>query len=327
MKTVIALVLAGVIGLGLWANQLVTSTRDWLDTPIGEATRLTVARGQSIGSLLTALSGDESTPDLRILRRLNPELMAIQAGTYDFSGGMSRRDVLQQVVAGDTVVEFFTIIPGSNIYQLQAALAADARLIQTLPANLEDWEQVLPFEGWPDGQFLPDTYGFSPGDRDIDILLRAHEALSAVLQSAWLARTDRLPLTNPQEVLILASIVEKESSQPDEWRQIAGVFTQRLKKGMRLQTDPTVIYGLLPDFDGNIRRKDLRAKTPWNTYVIKGLPPTPIAMPSFEAIEATVNPLENGYLYFVADGTGGHDFSKTYAEHDAKVDRYIRNRQ
>lgn len=147
-----------------------------------------------------------------------------------------------------------------------------------------------------------------------------------MLDSAWSARAEGLPLKSANEALILASIIEKESGIRDEWRQIAGVFTLRIKKGMRLQTDPTVIYGLLPDFDGDIKRKDLRNPTPWNTYVIPGLPPTPIALASVEAIEAAVNPLETGHLFFVADGSGGHSFSKTLAEHEAKVDKYIRNR-
>jgi len=176
----------------------------------------------------------------------------------------------------------------------------------------------------PEGQFLPDTYHFPAGTRDVDFLLRIHRMLQASLQAAWEARDLGLPLKTPYEALILASIVEKETGIADERPQVAGVFTRRLQKRMRLEADPTVIYGMGDSFDGDIRRGDLRRDTPYNTYVIRGLPPTPIAMPGRSAIEAALHPASGDALFFVATGQGGHVFSRTLTEHRAAVTRYQR---
>ena len=330
LRTLAAWVGLALLSLSTWAFIEVEKAKAWLDAPVrADVSRLSVERGAAFSGVLRQWQSEgwvEPAPDMRLLRRLAPELTAIRAGTYRVEANDTVRSLLARIVDGDTLVEFFTLVPGQHIWQLQAQLKSDTRLVQTLPDNLDEWHLSFDFDGWPEGQFLPDTYGFSPGDSDVDVLSRAHEALSAVLETQWLSRADGLPLKSADEALVLASIIEKESAQGAEWRQIAGVFTLRIKKGMRLQTDPTVIYGLLPDFDGDIRRKDLRAKTPWNTYTIDGLPPTPIAMPSQDAIRAAVDPWETGHLYFVADGSGGHSFSKTLREHNAKVDRYIRNR-
>ena len=330
-KIVVVWAILMVLSLSSWFYNQIEGAKAWLDQPLTtEVERIAVARGTSLNALLDQWQGDgwvAPVPDLRLLRRLAPELVAIRAGTYDLNSADTPRTVLARLVAGDTVVEFFTLVPGQHIWQLQSQLKNDPRLVQTLPDDLAEWDQSFAFDGWPEGQFLPDTYGFGPGDSDVDVLSRAHEAMSAVLETQWLSRAKDLPLTSAAQALVLASIIEKESGIQDEWRQIAGVFTLRLKKGMRLQTDPTVIYGLLPDFDGDIRRRDLRSPTRWNTYTIDGLPPTPIAMPSPDALRAAVDPLETGHLFFVADGSGGHRFSKTLAEHNANVDRYIRNRQ
>lgn len=162
---------------GVWLNQQVASVHAWLDEAVDRSARISIERGQSISTVLGELSDRDDVPDLRLMRRLAPELMAIQAGTFDIQPQMSRRDVLAKMVAGDTVVEFFTLVPGQHIYQLQSQLRSDDRLVQTLPDDLNQWGPLLGFEGWPEGRFLPDTYGFSPGDRDVDILLRAAEAL------------------------------------------------------------------------------------------------------------------------------------------------------
>ena len=178
-------------------------------------------------------------------------------------------------------------------------------------------------EAAPEGWFLPETYYFVRGERDVDILHRAYQAMQEALDEAWQGRDIGLPLSNPYELLILASIVEKETGLPHERGQVAGVFARRLQKGMRLQTDPTIIYGLGSNFDGNIRSRDLRTDNPYNTYTRGGLPPTPIAMPGRATLIATANPDDGTALFFVADGEGGHTFSTTLEEHEAAVRKLI----
>ena len=175
----------------------------------------------------------------------------------------------------------------------------------------------------PEGWFLPETYQFTRGDSDRDILVRAHASMQQALAEAWNQRDDDLPLESPYELLILASIIEKETSLDEERAQVAGVFTRRLKKRMRLQTDPTVIYGMGESFDGDIRRRDLKADTPYNTYTRHGLPPTPIAMPGKASLLAAARPAAGEVLFFVADGKGGHTFSATLEEHQAAVNKLI----
>jgi UPF0755 protein len=175
----------------------------------------------------------------------------------------------------------------------------------------------------PEGWFLPETYQFTRGDSDQDILIRAHAAMQQALEEAWDSRDDDLPIDSPYELLILASIIEKETSLEEERPLIAGVFVRRLNKGMRLQTDPTVIYGLGDSFDGDIRRRDLQTDTAYNTYTRKGLPPTPIAMPGRQALAAAASPAPGEALFFVADGNGGHTFSVTLEEHQRAVKKLI----
>ncbi len=175
-----------------------------------------------------------------------------------------------------------------------------------------------------EGLFLAETYHFTKGVSDLDILKRAHRKLEGILNSAWETRQENLPLTSPYQALILASIIEKETAVESERERIASVFVNRLNKRMRLQTDPTVIYGMGDNYDGNIRKKDLRAPTPYNTYVINGLPPTPIAMPGEASIRAALNPEQSAYLYFVASGNGGHVFSKNLTEHNRAVRAYLK---
>ena len=185
---------------------------------------------------------------------------------------------------------------------------------------------ALGFEGQhPEGRFLPETYVYQRGDSDLDVLRRAHKAMAQALEQAWQGRAEGLPLDSPYELLTLASIIEKETGLAAERPKIAGVFVRRLKLGMRLQTDPTVIYGLGSAYDGNIRKVDLTTDTPYNTYTRSGLTPSPIAMPGRAALEAAAHPAEGDALYFVAigDGSGGHVFSATYAQHQVAVAGYL----
>ncbi len=252
----------------------------------------------------------------------------LQAGEYALTPGMTPRDLLTAMAAGRVVQHRFTIVDGWTFRQLRLALAADSGLAQTLP-GLDDATIVarLSIEGGhPEGWFLPETYSWVKGDSDLDVLRRAHTAMRRELDRLWPARDAAAVVKTPYEALIMASIIEKESGIADERPQISGVFARRLRIGMRLQTDPTVVYGLGEAYDGNIRRRDLDADTPYNTYTRAGLPPTPIAMPGLRALEAALNPADGNALYFVAvgDGSGRHVFSATLDEHNRAVARYLR---
>jgi UPF0755 protein len=222
----------------------------------------------------------------------------------------------------------FTIVEGWNVRQLRAALAK-ARPLKQETADLDDATlmKTLGHPGQhPEGRFLPETYAYTRNDSDLDLLRRAHAALDKALDAAWQSRVADLPLASKDEALVLASIVEKETGIASERPQIAGLFLRRLKLGMRLQTDPTVIYGMGSRYAGNLRKSDLLADTPYNTYTRDGLPPTPIAMVGADALQAVTHPADGDALYFVAvgDGSGKHVFSKTLAEHEAAVREYIR---
>lgn len=261
---------------------------------------------------------------LEAYARLNGLASRLQAGEYAIAPGTTPRGLIEQIVAGRVIQHALTVVEGWTFRQLRQALAAHPRIVQAL-GNAGDAELMArlgrPGEH-PEGRFFPDTYLFPAGTTDEALLRRALAAMERRLSEAWARRAPDLPLNDPYQALILASIVEKETALPAERPEIAGVFTRRLRKGMLLQTDPTVIYGLGAAFDGNLRRQDLAADTPYNTYTRKGLPPTPIALPGADALAATVNPAPGAALYFVATGTGGHVFSATLEEHNRAVRQY-----
>ncbi len=245
----------------------------------------------------------------------------IKAGEYALTPGMTPRRMLQMFLDGAVVLWPLTIIEGWSFEQLRAAVRADERLVHTLD-GLDPVEVMerLGHEGvHPEGWFYPDTYHFPRGTTDVDFLKRALRTMRKRLAEEWSNRAPNLPYLQPYDALILASIVEKETGKSSERGRIAGVFVRRLRKGMRLEADPTVIYGLGPEFDGNITRKHLRQETPYNTYVRRGLPPTPIAMPGGASLHAALHPLPGQDLFFVATGDGGHHFSPTYEEHAKAV--------
>mgnify|MGYP001814338084 CR=1 FL=1 len=250
----------------------------------------------------------------------------LQAGEYRLRNDMTPADLLKTLADGDIEQYSLTVIEGQTFREMLDTIRASDVIVGTLETN--DADEIMSLLGFPgehpEGRFLPDTYNFPRGTTDVEFLQRAQAAMQLQLTSAWEARDEGLPLDSPYEALILASIVEKETGRADERPRIAGVFIQRLRKGMRLQTDPTVIYGMGDDFDGNIRRRDLRTDTPYNTYTRDGLPPTPIALPGLAALEAVMHPDESGDLYFVAmgDGQGSHYFSRTLKEHNMAVKKY-----
>lgn len=261
------------------------------------------------------------------MARLRGQATAIQAGEYRIGPGLTPPRLLAKMAAGEVVQHGLTLVEGWTFRQMLAAVRGHAELEHTLDGASA--EEVMARIGHPDehpeGRFLPDTYHFPRGTTDVAFLQRAYRAMEAALAQVWEERAEGLPYEGPYEALIMASIVEKETAVPAERGRIAGVFVRRLEKGMRLQTDPTVIYGLGQEFDGNIRRRDLRRDTPYNTYVHSGLPPTPIAMPSIESIQAALHPAPGDALYFVSKGDGSHHFSATLEEHNRAVRRYQLN--
>ncbi len=291
-----------------------------------------VASGDSFPGVLRKLraAGVRDGEDLqwRALARHLDVAGSLKVGEYALSPGITPRELLLNMRNGKVISYRFTLVEGWNIRQLRAALNAATPLRHETVA-LDD-AALMKQLGHPgqhaEGRFLPETYVYSHGDSDADVLKRAYAAMDKALQEAWRSRAKDVPLQSAEEALILASIIEKETGLASERPQIAGVFARRLRQGIRLQTDPTVIYGIGSAYDGNIRRRDLQTDTPYNTYTRAGLPPTPIAMPGVDALRAAVDPAPGNTLFFVAlgDGSGSHVFSATLAEHNAAVARYLR---
>ncbi|MBS4688898.1 endolytic transglycosylase MltG [Aeromonas sobria] len=290
-------------------------------------TRLfTVEKGAHAARLITELGEGETSPwAVRLWLRGHPELVAIKSGTYEIKEGAPLKDTLSLFASGKEFHFSLTFVEGSRFEDWQKQLSSAPYLERlTVEQSEADLAQELGIEnGKLEGWFLPETYAYTTHASDLSLLRRAHQDMETFLQQSWEKRQANLPYKTPYEALIMASIIEKETGQPDERAQIAAVFVNRLRLGMKLQTDPTVIYGVKDRYDGNIRRSDLTDKNPYNTYVIDGLPPTPIAMPGKASIEAALNPLASNYLYFVAKGGGAHYFSKTLDEHNRAVREFI----
>ena len=302
--------------------------------PSRDTVRIQVEQGASVRTVLADLSqqGALGNPRaielyLRLSRRISGRQMRLLAGTYEIPAGASAAQILGLFDEGRVVLEQLTIIEGSKFSDLRQTLDNHAAVTHTLRGKSD--QEVMALLGHPDelpeGRFFPDTYRFAARTTDQEILRMAYTAMQRVLQDAWEHRSADLPLQSPYEALTLASIVEKETGLPAERPRIAGVFVSRLRKGMRLQTDPSVIYGLGASYDGTVHTQDLVTDTPYNTYTRAGLPPTPIALPGRESILAAVHPQETGEIYFVATGTGdgGHHFSRTLEEHNAAVRSYL----
>ncbi len=255
------------------------------------------------------------------LRRLD---LRIKAGEYVVKGNVLPEALLQMLTEGRVVQHSVTIVEGQTFHEMLRRLRETPELKQTLE-GLTDKEIMAALghpDEYPEGRFLPETYYFPRGDTDLELLVRAYAAMDDFVAQVWPSRDADLPIQSPYEALIMASIIEKESGRADERPLIAGVFMRRLKIGMRLQTDPTVIYGLGERFDGNLRTRDLRTDTPYNSYTRDGLPPTPIAMPGREAILAVLHPADGDALYFVSRGDGSHQFSATLEAHNSAVRKY-----
>jgi peptidoglycan lytic transglycosylase G len=334
MRRVVRILAILLIVAALAGGALIWSSNKWLDAPIEtllQPTTFEVQRGATLRSIATALKtqGIIDRPEVWVVwARLTQQANSLKAGEYELRPGLSPRAVLVLLNSGQVLLHSITFIEGSTFADVRNALAANDAVRQDYAKRSP--EDVMRALGepqlHPEGQFFPDTYHFARGTSDLDLLVIAHRRMQQELEAAWQARAADLPLANVYEALILASIVEKETALESERPQIAGVFIERLRRGMRLQTDPTVIYGMMESYDGNIRRADLMRDTPYNTYTRSGLPPTPIAMPSLESLRAAVQPDVSGALFFVAtgEGDGSHYFSKTLSEHNEAVRRYLR---
>jgi len=330
----IALVITAITGAGLY---LYRDYQTFLNTPLNVTAQqavLTVKPGDSVSVVAEHLKqqdiigSEHAVLYLQAYARLEQLAQRIQVGEYALKPGLTPRDLLAQLVEGSVVQYALTIVEGWTFRQMLAAIADHEQIEQTLQ-GLDDAEIMSRLghpELHPEGRFFPETYHFPAGTTDLAFLQRAFETMERHLQQAWEQRIDNLPLKTPYQALILASIIERETGLPSERREIAGVFIRRLRKGMLLQTDPTVIYGMGDTFDGNIRRSDLKRDTPYNTYTRRGLPPTPIALPGEGSLVAAVNPAPGNTFYFVARGDGSHAFSRTLKEHNRNVRRYQLNK-
>ena len=306
----------------------------WLGSPLRLATplvELSIEPGTSPRevAVVIARAGVDVQPTLLYWWfRFSGQARQIRAGSYELQGDVSPRSLLQKIVQGDEASKSVTLVEGWTFRQVREALKRAENLKQESAAWTE--AQVMQQLGRPglaaEGRFFPDTYTYSKGASDLAVLQRALRAMDARLNQVWEHRNPAVPLKSPDEALILASIIEKETGRTSDQGQISAVFHNRLQLGMRLQTDPTVIYGLGDGFDGNLRRSHLLADTPFNTYTRTGLPPTPIAMPGRQALQAAVHPAASKALYFVARGDGSSVFSETLDAHNRAVNQYQRGK-
>ncbi|WP_115911721.1 endolytic transglycosylase MltG [Haemophilus parainfluenzae] len=323
-------------GVGFWGYQKLTS---FVHTPVNvtQDQLLTIERGTT-GSKLAALLEQENILEhadlLPWLLKLQPQLNKVKAGTYSLTGVKTLQDLLDMINSGKEAQFSVKFIEGKTFKEWRKNLENAPHLKQTLQGKTDkeimalldipavakavyEWNNM---EGW----LYPDTYNYTPNSTDLELLKRSATRLQKALDKAWNERDENLLLTDPYQMLILASIVEKETGIAAERPQVASVFINRLKANMKLQTDPTVIYGMGESYTGNIRKKDLETITPYNTYMIDGLPPTPIAMVSEGALQAVAHPAKTDFYYFVADGSGGHKFTRNLNEHNKAVQEYLR---
>ena len=325
----VAVLLAGLtLAAGFW----------WLYSPMtlklpagSQVLDLEIEPGTRPAQVAQAVVASGAQTPVQLLQwwfRVSGQARQIKAGSYEITPGMTPRKLLAMLVRGDQSLKSITLVEGWNFRQVREALQK-AELLAQDSMGLEP-EMIMEKLGrpgiHPEGRFFPDTYTYAKGSSDLAILKRAAKAMDKRLDAAWALRPLDTPLTSPEQALTLASIVEKETGKPSDRGQIAGVFVNRLRIGMLLQTDPTVIYGMGDKFDGNIRKRDLQTDTPYNTYTRAGLPPTPIAMPGKAALLAAVQPTATKALYFVARGDGSSQFSATLDEHNRAVNKYIRGR-
>jgi UPF0755 protein len=307
----------------------------WLDQPLRLAAPgvdLSIEPGTTPRGIAQAVADAGVDVPPRLLYewfRLSGQSRQMRAGSYELERGITPRTLLRVLVRGEEATRSLVLVEGWNFRQVRAALAK-ADQLKPVTADLSDDEVMARLDRPavpPEGRFFPDTYTYSKGSTDLALLQRALRAMDRKLDAAWSARASDVAIKTPDEALTLASIIEKETGKPEDRAELSAVFRNRLRLGMPLQTDPTVIYGLGAGFDGNLRKKDLQADTPWNTYTRTGLPPTPISMPGKAALLAAVQPARSKSLYFVSRGDGSSQFSSSLDEHNRAVNRYQRGGQ
>ncbi len=322
---IVALAAAG-YGLYWWAHRPFVPGRASANGPMVEVTIAPGSSVRSIGAQVVATGVPLNPLLLTALARIERRATRLQAGTYALPPALTPEALLDKMEAGDVVRITLVIPEGWTFTQMRAAVGNTSDLKSTTRAMTD--AQLMASIGAPDeqpeGRFFPDTYVFTRGTTDLDIYKRAYRAMQKRLGDAWASRAPDLPLATPYEALTLASVVEKETGRAEDRPLVAAVFINRLRRGMMLQTDPTVIYGMGSRFDGNLRRVDLATDTPYNTYLRPGLPPTPIALVGAAALAAVVNPPHSDALYFVARGDGSSEFSERLNDHNRAVDRYQR---
>ncbi len=330
MRRPLRVVLLGFALLAVLAVAAAAFGSWWLRQPLpvsGQGYNFDVRPGSTLKAVARDLAAAGILRDERLLvalARWRGVDRNIKAGNYDVPAGTTLPQLLDRLTQGDVTLTAFTLVEGSTFADLKRALAGNASVTKTL-LDLPDGE-IMARLGTPqpsaEGWFFPDTYFFSAGATDLVLLRRAHTLMRTRLEAAWAQRAPDLPLASPYEALVLASIVEKETGRPEDRPLIASVFLNRLRIGMRLQTDPTVIYGLGERFDGNLRKRDLETDGPYNTYTREGLPPTPIAFPGLAAIEAVLHAPRTDYLYFVSRGDGSSHFSTNLPDHARAVAKF-----
>ena len=323
LKKILVLCLLIAALSALWLGFILTKANQ-----LSGETAFEIKPGSSVTSIAEQLETNQlidSALLFKVYIRLLNKTQQIKAGEFIIPAQQSMLDIVTLLSSGKAKQYSFTIVEGTSIWELLAQLSKVDNLQQDIPIN--DYAALLKAiqanETYPEGLFLADTYYYTKDMPVSQLLKRSYQSMQNFLDSAWSARDQQIPLKTPYEAIILASIIEKETAVADERKKIAGVFVNRLRKGMRLQTDPTVIYGLGQAFDGDIKYRDLRTDTPYNTYTRSGLPPTPIAMPGKAAIQAALHPETTEALFFVANGEGGHTFSNTLREHEAAVKVYL----
>ncbi|MDQ3060703.1 MAG: endolytic transglycosylase MltG [Pseudomonadota bacterium] len=327
MKWLLALAVLLCVASLWWLNQpmplRLQPDRQVVDLDIESGTS-----GRGVARVVVASGADVPVPLLQLWFRLSGQARQIKAGSYEIVPGTTPYKLLRMLVRGEETLKSITLVEGWTFSQVRQALQKAEQLApETLALSPETIMAKLGKPGvHPEGRFFPDTYTYAKGASDLAVLQRAARAMDKRLDAAWSLRSPETPLKSPEQALILASIVEKETGKPSDRAQIGGVFTNRLRIGMPLQTDPSVIYGLGTRFDGNLRKRDLQADTPYNTYIRTGLPPTPIAMPGKAALLAAVQPAPTKALYFVSrnDGSGASEFSDNLDAHNRAVNKYLR---
>ena len=296
---------------------------------VSQQSTLEVKKGDTLDTVIKQLSAKGISVDkfwFKLYAHRTQLDRMLKVGEYVLKKGSTAVDILMTLKEGKTRRYAITFPEGWSFKTMLSAIRKNPNLQHTLTDDqlASIMKKIGSDETHPEGQFFPDTYYFEKNSSDLELLKRAHKKMKQVLAAEWEKRDKDIPLESPYDALILASIIEKETAAAEERKKIAGVFSRRLKKDMLLQTDPTVIYGMGDEYRGNIRRKDLREPTPYNTYVNKGLPPTPISMPGKAAIAAALHPADGNELFFVARGNGRHAFSATYAMHEKYVQTYQR---